>query len=194
MTCTSCRLGRPWECGEDEQCSSDILSGNDSGSSLGSPLPIASDDVFYPTDSDGAAEEKSGPVREINTYKSDASLKDQQSTGRKRAAAMYPLFRDDACEWSRKKNCGGGANPITGCLDGKQQARHHGPDKNTLNNDEGNVHRICHSCHNNWHAANDGGYVWGNVYPSHSPIEANDIELMLEKVRRSGQAYKNVED
>jgi hypothetical protein len=36
-----------------------------------------------------------------------------------------------------------------------QQARHHGPDYNTLNNDPTNVSRICHVCHNRWHAAND---------------------------------------
>lgn len=46
------------------------------------------------------------------------------------------------------------------CDDNRQKARHHGPDKNTLNNEQGNVHRICHFCHNTWHAVNDEDYDW----------------------------------
>lgn len=109
--------------------------------------------------------------------KRDDALKDQQSTGRKRAAELYPfldadgnrlkrgadesLFRD--CEWAGQVSCGGGTAPIRGCgLDGRPIGkginRHHGPDKNTLNNEKGNVHRICPSCHNRWHAANDPDY------------------------------------
>lgn len=93
--------------------------------------------------------------------KRDAALRDQQSTGRKRAARLYPLDRNAECEWAGRSSAGGGEHPIPGCgvrgstVKGKQQARHHGPDKNTLNNEEGNVHRICHSCHNAWHALND---------------------------------------
>lgn len=78
--------------------------------------------------------------------KRDAALKNQQSTGRKRAAKMYPLKRDDPCEWQGKANCGGGLHPILGCIKGVQEARHHGPDKNVTNNEAGNVHRICHAC------------------------------------------------
>lgn len=99
--------------------------------------------------------------------KRDAALRDQQSTGRKRAYRQYPLDRNADCEWAGSERAGGGQHPIPGCgirgntVVGKQQARHHGPDKNTLNNEEGNVHRICHSCHNAWHAVNDPDYVWG---------------------------------
>lgn len=89
-----------------------------------------------------------------NRYKRDAALKDQQSTGRKRAAKLYPLDRSAACEWQSNPTAGGGIT-IRGCETGKQQARHHGPDYNTLNNEPGNVHRICHSCHRKWHEAND---------------------------------------
>jgi hypothetical protein len=32
-----------------------------------------------------------------------------------------------------------------------------------MNNDEGNVHRICSHCHNKWHAANDDDYDPDNV-------------------------------
>lgn len=103
------------------------------------------------------------------TYKTDASLKDQQSTGRKRAAQLYPLNPEAYCEWSGKTKQGGGPHPIDGCgirsgtNIGLQQARHHGPDKNTLNNESGNVHRICTPCHNEWHAKNDKDYIPGKV-------------------------------
>lgn len=82
-------------------------------------------------------------------------LKDPKSTGRKRAAKLYPLDPSAPCEWRGKKNCGGGKRPIIGCLDGMQKHRHHGPVKDTTRNHEGNVHRICTSCHNHWHELND---------------------------------------
>lgn len=107
---------------------------------------------------------------------------------------MYPLDADVDCEWRLKKNCGGGNNPIVGCLEGKQQARHHGPDKNTLNNDFGNVHRICHTCHNRWHARNDEGYVWGGVYPDHSPTVVGPEIVLLDQVNWAGVKIKNVVD
>jgi len=93
--------------------------------------------------------------------KPDAAVKDQQSTGRKRAAKLYPLDPEANCEWLGKQAMGGGSEPIDGCPvadDCLQQARHHGPDKNTLNNEPGNVHRIGHKCHNRWHAKNDASY------------------------------------
>lgn len=86
---------------------------------------------------------------------------------------MYPLDRDADCEWKMKANVGGGPKPIIGCINGKQQARHHGPDKNTLNNDEGNVHRICVTCHNRWHTENDHIYAWGIIQNPHAPVEAD---------------------
>lgn len=105
----------------------------------------------------------------VTTYKTDESLKDQQSTGRKRAAKLYPLNPEAYCEWAGKEVQGGGHSPISGCglrpgTDiGLQQSRHHGPDKNTLNNEIGNVHRICHACHNEWHAKNDSNYRPGEI-------------------------------
>lgn len=137
-----------------------------------------------------------GPVREINTYKSDNALRDQQSTGRKRAAAMYPFIEGGDCEWQGMKNCGGGKHPIVGCQDGKQQARHHGHDKNTLNNETGNVHRICHTCHNRWHARNDPDYVQANVhlYNSHSPEPADIEDFIANEVEWAGKPLKNVVD
>jgi len=100
-------------------------------------------------------EEATNKGTRVRRHKADFALKDQQSTGRKRAAKAYPLYRNESCEWRGKSNCGGGKFPIQGCSDGLQQCRHHGPDYDTLNNEEGNVHRICYNCHNRWHAAND---------------------------------------
>ena len=109
--------------------------------------------------------------------KRSANLKDQQSTGRKRAARLFPLDPESPCEWAGSSNCGGGTNPITGCLSGKQQARHHGPIKDTTINDEGNVHRICHYCHNRWHAKNDVGYDWNQPDATpHSPLPMTEEE------------------
>lgn len=92
---------------------------------------------------------------------------------------MFPLDLEASCEWKMQKECGGGSSPIVGCRDGKQQARHHGPDKNTLNNDVGNVHRICHNCHNRWHTKNDPSYNYElrHEYPKHNPCpcELDDI-------------------
>ena len=117
--------------------------------------------------SDSDTEEEETPAH--RTYKTDAALKDQQSTGRKRAAQLYPLFRESLCEWAALEKAGGGNHPIRGCAiredstPGLQKHRHHGPDKNTLNNEEGNVHRICTGCHNLWHAQNDGDYIAGSI-------------------------------
>lgn len=83
------------------------------------------------------------------------NLKDPESTGRKRAAKLYPIEIDTPCEWRGKKNCGGGRRPIIGCYDGTQQHRHHGPVKRTTRNELGNVHRICDNCHVHWHELND---------------------------------------
>lgn len=113
------------------------------------------------------------------TYKREGTLKDQQSTGRKRAAQLYPLTETDPCEWLGLKFAGGGKFPIVGCNSGIQQARHHGPDKNTLNNDEGNVHRICHKCHNRWHTRNDPEYEPGSSQRPHdSRTLATTEEIM----------------
>lgn len=132
--------------------------------------------------------------------KRDAALKDQQSTGRKRAARLYPLNPEQSCEWSGFSNCGGGLVPIHGCLSGKQQARHHGPDKSVSNNEEGNVHRICHYCHNRWHTANDDNYDWNSTeVKAHAPrpmtAEERDSVILDElRFRASKDARKKIKD
>lgn len=113
------------------------------------------------------------------------------SAGRKRAAVDYPLVESMPCEWRNMANCGGGPSPIVGCITGLQKNRHHGPDKNTANNDPGNVHRICPHCHNRWHAANDK-YYDGKVakfnleeFP-HDPRPATLEELAFRKAESHG--------
>ena len=117
-------------------------------------------------------------------HKRTAALKDPHSTGRKRAAILFPLDYSALCEWSEAwlketypedprhpkmiaaeiSGCKieGELIPFRICKDNPQKARHHGPDKNTLNNEPGNVHRICHHCHNMWHAIMNPGYEWSN--------------------------------
>lgn len=90
--------------------------------------------------------------------KSLADYKDPISTGRKRAAEMFPIEVGATCEWAGLKRAGGGVVPIVGCVGRPASDRHHGPDKNTMNNAPGNVHRICDFCHNTWHALNDPFY------------------------------------
>lgn len=101
----------------------------------------------------------------VRRHKSDDSVTDQQSTGRKRAAKAFPLIVDGnrlPCDYRNKKNClpnymevqidGCGIRPST--MPGSAQSRHHN-DYNTLNNERENVALLCHSCHNLLHARND---------------------------------------
>lgn len=114
--------------------------------------------------------------------KNPEDVKDPLSTGRKRAAIQYPIFKDKPCEWQGKKNCGGGLEPIVGCIDGLQHDRHHGPVKLPLRNEPGNVHRICTSCHTHWHAKNDPKYDEA-IYETlpHSPESADELELLANR-------------
>ena len=83
---------------------------------------------------------------------------DPLSTGRKEAVKKYPIKAGMVCEWAWLQNAGGGVVPIIGCPGHPAEAVHHGPDKNTMCNIDGNVHRICAECHNRWHAVNDPHY------------------------------------
>jgi hypothetical protein len=84
---------------------------------------------------------------------------DPLSSGRKKAARVAPIKAGDVCEWAWLQNAGGGVIPIIGCPGRPSSDRHHGPDKNTLNNELViNLHRVCDWCHNQWHAKNDPHY------------------------------------
>lgn len=114
---------------------------------------------------------RGGPTKE------DFEVTDVTSTGRKRAAIAYPLEEGMICEWAGLKFAGGGVEPIIGC-DGKPAThRHHGPDKNTLNNNAGNVHRICVVDHNRWHTLNDKYY--GDRPPGTEPFIPRNHEWKM---------------
>jgi hypothetical protein len=114
--------------------------------------------------------------------KDPSKITDPYSTGRKRAATMYPIFKTNPCEWRGQKNCGGGT-PIVGCIKGLQVDAHHGPVKNPLRNEPGNVHRICKPCHNHWHAVNDSIYNEAEYdKTNHEPEPATNDELLINEM------------
>lgn len=127
--CLACIAGFHWEC-----------------------RTLQEDDCCCTDNPIGIPNQRGGPVKE------DADVTDPKSTGRKRAAALYPIEPGMVCEWSGLRYACGGKFPIVGCTDRPATHRHHGPDKNTLNNSPGNVHRICVFCHNRWHTLNDPVY------------------------------------
>lgn len=170
MKCVACLQGQEWEC-----------RGNCSSATSSSVAEPAIE-----------VEIEGEEPQQLITYKDESTLRDQQSTGRKRAARAFPLEAEKACEWNLQQNCGGGKYPIVGCREGMQQARHHGPDKNTLNNEVGNVHRICHECHNRWHTLNDKDYNWSGPHDAHNPcacsiavIEVNEAFWKGRKIVRA---------
>ena len=125
-----------------------------------------------------------------------SEYKDPVSTGRKRAAQMYPITPGMTCEWAGLKYAGGGVFPIIGCIGRPASDRHHGPDKNTMNNAPGNLHRICDFCHNTWHAVNDPYYgerpdhtkpfvpIDGDFYAHDSKTKASHKELLEAEAER----------
>lgn len=133
------------------------------------------------------------PDTELESRKSSKeNLRDPISTGRKRAAQLYPIDPVAACEWQRKRNCGGGRVPIIGCLEGLQKDRHHGPVKDTTRNERNNVHRLCYACHHHWHELNDLEYNTKdfNLLP-HQPEEANVEEIILDTLEwKTGEIGK----
>lgn len=94
-------------------------------------------------------------------------IRDILSTGRRRAQMLYPIMSNMVCEWAGLKFAGGGVYPIVGCRGNiinptKKGAtaghRHHGPNKNVIDNSPLNVHRICATCHVRWHTLNNPTY------------------------------------
>lgn len=136
---------------------------------------------------------------EFDESEGTREYKDAISTGRKRAAALYPIAVGQVCEWAWKKQCGGGILPVFGCTGRPATNIHHGPDKSTLNNSRDNISIICTFCHNRWHAANDkfypqprptNGEEWLPIPPegkSISPlagmVKADKSEILLEEMK-----------
>jgi len=138
---------------------------------------------------------------------------DPESTGRKAVKEMYPLEGTGmVCEWANRRVHGLPGGPILGCTGNPATDWHHGPDKNTLNNEKGswevgrqeNVHLICSECHNLAHATIDKHYPpydrklqqdrpwlpapateieWGAIVLELLTAPA-DIDLLLEQERR----------
>jgi len=113
------------------------------------------------------SEEEETGIQFKRRLKDETSVTDPQSTGRKRAAVLYPLKDENGnplpCDLAGK------AAPtlpgfyrvqIDGCgirkgtLEAKAQSRHHWS-YNTLDNERSNIGLLCHSCHNLIHARND---------------------------------------
>jgi hypothetical protein len=151
IICGPCAVGYHWECK------------HPTGEGLchcTTEQPVAADinDRLLES-SDTEKKERGGQIKDL------ANVKDLESTGRKRAAKLYPIPKDGepgypmACEWRGLLQAGGGVIPLVGCIDGLAKDIHHGPDKNTLSNFVGNVHRICKTCHNRWHTLNDKYYL-----------------------------------
>lgn len=199
-TCLYCQSGLHEECGQPESLQEvrDVIA---SGTAITAPewLKCCCGNQA-PVDDEPA--ERNGVGRPLLPVE---QITDITSTGRKRAAKLYPIWPGMVCEWAGLRNAGGGINPIIGCngniiADVKRNAdlppgvdsrgdRHHGPDKNVLNNEPGNVHRICSPCHNRWHYKNNDTYpgtrppAGEHWYPEgewapHDPItKASDDEL-----------------
>lgn len=150
MICTACQIGAPKECcrPNGKHCSEKIKQ-----------LVVKKGKIK----SDSSADKLPGVKG--RSLKIDAEVTDVLSTGRKRAAILLPDISpkntEVICEWAGLKYAGGGKNPIIGCTGNPATNRHHGPDKNTLNNSRENprnLHAICAKCHNRWHAKNDIEY------------------------------------
>lgn len=120
------------------------------------------------------------------------TLVDPKSTGRKRQARMYPIAKGTACEWAGKKIVLLGLNVVViGCINSPATDLHHGPDKNTLNNekrtwgdgvgDHENTHVICSDCHNSLHAKHDPLYPeYDRVAQQAEPWMPEGVEYGIE--------------
>lgn len=117
--------------------------------------PSADSDYDSPTEAHSASDNS---YEDSDSGEEQRAYKDARSTGRKRAAKLYPIEVGQVCDWAWSKQCGGGISPIVGCTGRPAEHIHHGPDKSTFNNDPSNISRVCTYCHNRWHAANDPFY------------------------------------
>lgn len=172
--CFSCSRNLCFECANDPCCCKAGRSGKTSDKAISFTTKSTTDQVTV-VKPEESKERMAGKGR---PRLSDDEVTDPLSTGRKRAAKLFPLEFSLPCEWRNKKNCGGGQNPIIGCLSGFQKQRHHGPDKDPRNNSENNVHRICNECHNHWHNLNDATYSPEiDPHKLHEPVAATPDEL-----------------
>lgn len=169
--CLECASGFPELCENDEPCAKAEL-----GSS-GSLSDLLAGEGFSEV-------EPKKKLRDSRRKKNDMNLKDPQSTGRHRAVTIHGKANpEEPCEWRGLANCGGGRYPILGCDGGVQENLHHGPNKNTLNNERENIHKICSQCHNRWHTLNDVDYEWDGHHELHSPRPPTKEDIELDAKR-----------
>jgi hypothetical protein len=201
MMCVMCQMGLPSSClGESCEQTEQTTTVNPV------PLEILSQQIAISNGYSDTEDADSMDERRGVSTRRGRSKNLSQSAGRKVAARRYPLNKEAACEWQGSANVGGGNYPILGCPPGtgKQEARHHGPEKNVANNEQGNVHRICHYCHYRWHRKNDDDYDAGAGYwPPHNPRPLTEEELQtqvldymryLAEGKRSNRGKKEVID
>ena len=182
--CPACAAGLPEECSQPQYR-------HEGHGEWGSHWLIPCRTLFTTTEGVAAPKEKGAVGRPLLD---PSEITDVKSTGRKRAAAIMPFLQGQVCGWANLKHAGGGVVPILGCqgntiADVKTTAearergadevghRHHGPDKNVLNNTPGmNLHGVCTVCHNRWHALNDPHYD-----PKGRPDKADTPFLPVEE-------------
>ena len=189
MACSNCAVGFHWECpnpSDTNECCCTLLDNFTAGQ------PSNLRDVLIGSSGPVEKKERGGQIKNM------ADVKDLESTGRKRAAKLFPIPKEGepryplACEWRGLVAAGGGVIPIVGCLDGLAKDIHHGPDKNTLSNFVGNVHRICKTCHNRWHTINDQYYSGErpNGDLPYVPLEEYDfVDHSLERATQEQLAF-----
>lgn len=202
--CPKCRAGWHGECAAPVKLEAENSSGENEVVYYSCCCYHSKDDPFIETPGEAVFELVVDTRTAQRAEKDPASIRDQTSTGRKRAALLYPIPQEgQLCEWAGLVNAGGGVHPIVGCRGtiifpekGNDARRvpgaiHHGPDKSTLNNEPNNVSRVCVTCHNRWHALNNRFYgerpdqgqpflpLSGNVLPLVRRGLQKDDELVL---------------
>lgn len=191
--CHSCRAGFHAECMEvwhyeDMEC----CCGGELSFDAAGNVRVNLDDQTLITDDGKEIDSGYLTSDSFGGSKSLGSYADPVSTGRKYASQVAPIEVGLICEWAGLSRAGGGIKPIVGCVGRPASDRHHGPDKNTMNNLLGvNLHRICDHCHNTWHALNDPFYgerpdqtkpflpIDGECLP-HDPLTRATTEQVLE--------------
>lgn len=135
--CIACEAGAHWECFDPEDLEGSL---------------VCCCTVLVTTITAEGESKRGGPLKDAT------EMRDPKSTGRKRAAQIKPITEGMVCEWAQLARAGGGVIPIIGCMGNDAKHIHHGPDKDTTNNSDENLHRVCHDCHNRWHTLNDPFY------------------------------------
>lgn len=169
--CIYCAADIHLYCGDDNSC---CCAGKEN---LSLNLSPTGDDDYSVT-----SQKKRGPKFLTEGFK------DALSAGRKRAARMYPIAEGQLCEWSFKKNCGGGIVPVMGCSGRLATNIHHGPDKSVLNNERDNISIICAFCHNLWHAKNDEHYIEPRPADGREWLPLKNEELTIHALSDMEQA------